>query len=106
MHPEPPNGTAACARCGDCCRWPGHVLLDAADLSALAAHLGLAERELIGRFTRLAENRAQLGLAEQANGHCVFLDAGRCAVYEARPRQCRDFPARWTVRGHRCPATA
>lgn len=89
----------SCARCAQCCRWPGHVLLTGADTAALAAFLGLGEEEFIRRHARLASNRAQLSLAERADGSCVFLDGRDCRVYPARPEQCRLFPAAWTVPG-------
>lgn len=95
----------ACQHCGTCCRWPGSVLLDAADVAAAARRLGLAEAEFIDRHTRLARNRAQLTLLEAPDGACEFLAAdGRCRIYAARPRQCREFPAGWQVSG--CPALA
>lgn len=91
-----------CQRCGACCRWPGSVLLDEADLLTASAALGLTEGEFIDVYTVLARNRAQLTLQEQPGGACAFLDAaGRCRIYEARPRQCRDFPQGWRVHG--CP---
>ena len=91
-----------CQQCGACCRWPGSVLLDSADLAAAAAALGLAEGEFIEEFTTLAQNRAQLTLKEAPDGACVFLNASeRCRIYSARPRQCRDFPHAWRVAG--CP---
>lgn len=93
----------ACQRCGRCCRWPGHVLLEEADIRQLAARLGLAEPLFIEQYTHLASNRRQLSLVEDARGACVFLQPDQsCVVYEARPRQCRDFPAQWSVLG--CPA--
>ena len=51
-----------CRRCGACCRWPGSVLLDPADVAAAAAALGLAEDEFVQRHAALARNRAQLTL--------------------------------------------
>jgi len=78
------------------------VLPTEADLAALSRHLGLDERELIQRFCVLARNRAQLALAEKADGSCVFLDGNDCRVYPARPLQCRQFPSAWFVPG--CPA--
>lgn len=93
----------ACTRCGACCRWEGHVLLEEEDITRLAAGLGMDERAFVERYTRLAANRAQLSLVERADGACVFLEDGHgCAVYETRPRQCRDFPHGWSVAG--CPA--
>ena len=92
----------ACRQCGACCRWPGSVLLETTDAEAAAAALGLTAAEFIERHAALARNRAQLTLKEAADGACEFLEAdGRCRIYAARPRQCRDFPHGWRVAG--CP---
>ncbi len=92
----------ACLRCGACCRWPGSVLLEPADIAAAASFLGLSEPEFIRRHAALARNRAQLTLQEAFDGACEFLDGdGRCRIYPVRPRQCRDFPHGWRVEG--CP---
>lgn len=92
----------ACQQCGACCRWPGSVLLEAADIAALAAATGLSEADFIQAHTVLARNRGQLTLKEQPDGSCEFLDeSGRCRHYAVRPKQCRDFPRAWRVAG--CP---
>ena len=94
-----------CRQCGACCRWPGSVLLETTDAEAAAAALGLTAAEFIERHAALARNRAQLTLKEAADGACEFLEAdGRCRIYAARPRQCRDFPQGWRVAG--CPGLA
>jgi hypothetical protein len=100
----PPEASAgfSCTGCGDCCRWPGHVLLTQADIARLAAALGLDERTFIDRHTRLASNRSHLSLCEKPDGSCEFLEGDRCVVHNARPQQCRDFPSGWRVEG--CPA--
>ena len=91
-----------CRQCGACCRWPGSVLLETTDVEAAAAALGLTAAEFIERHAALARNRAQLTLKEAPDGACEFLKAdGRCRIYAARPRQCRDFPHGWRVAG--CP---
>lgn len=90
-----------CGQCGACCRQPGHVYLTGEDIGRLAGYLRVGERECIDRYTTLAPNRGQLTLAMAEDEACVFLDGNRCAVYPARPRQCRDFPHRW---GSRCNA--
>ena len=92
-----PSGTPSfrCRRCGACCRRSGYVLLDRADRERLAAALGLTEEEFVARYARLTSNRAQLSLIEKEDGSCVFLEGNRCAVYEARPRQCREYPLLW-----------
>lgn len=95
----------ACRRCGTCCRWPGAVLLTAADAAVAAEFLGIGVGEFVAAYTVLARNRAQLALQEAPDGACVFLAADRrCRIYAARPRQCRDFPNGWRVDG--CPAAA
>jgi Fe-S-cluster containining protein len=91
-----------CSGCGECCRWTGAVLLEGFDLPRLAAHLGLTEQEFIDRHTRLAPNRRQLALLDQADGSCAFLNGAPCSVYEARPEQCRTFPFAWSVQ-EGCP---
>ena len=91
-----------CRQCGACCRWPGSVLLEAADVAAAAAALETSPDQFIARHAALARNRAQLTLKETPDGACEFLAAdGRCRIYAARPRQCRDFPQGWRVAG--CP---
>lgn len=82
----------SCTRCGECCRWPGHVLLHDADITRLARGVGLDEDRFIQRYAVLASNRGQLSLAEDKDGACIFLDGARCSVYEERPAQCRAFP--------------
>ena len=86
-----------CSGCGECCRWGGSVLLTDADILNIATHLGLSEQEFIDAHTRLAPNRKHLALLDQADGSCAFLQGDRCAVYEARPEQCRSFPYAWSV---------
>jgi len=93
----------ACHQCGICCRWPGSVLLTKADITAISATLQLAEDDFIQRHTILSPNRRQLSLKEAPDGSCEFLGAdNRCRIYDARPKQCRDFPYRWRADG--CPA--
>ena len=92
----------SCSGCGECCRWPGSVVLMDEDVRMLSAHLEMDEEEFIAGHTRLAPNRQSLALLDQADGSCAFLQGNRCAVYEARPRQCREFPFGWRVQ-EGCP---
>lgn len=62
----------------------------------MARFLGLDATAFADRYMRLLPNRQGLGLAEAADGACVFLEGNACRVYAVRPRQCRDFPAGWT----------
>lgn len=50
--------------------------------------------------------RAKFGLfliERRADGSCVFLQEGRCSVYEKRPRVCRGFPTELGPRVGFCP---
>ena len=91
-------GVFECRRCGACCRWPGHVLLADDEVQAIADFLGMSVYAFTGRFTVLAVNRECLSLAEAQDGACVFLEGNACRIQPVKPRQCRDFPLRWTVK--------
>ncbi len=86
-----------CLRCGNCCRHPGEVRLQEDEIESIAAGLGLAANTFTEHFTRLREDRRGLILRERADGACVFLEEPQvaCGIQGTKPRQCRDFPARW-----------
>ncbi|MEI6085851.1 MAG: YkgJ family cysteine cluster protein, partial [Verrucomicrobiota bacterium] len=84
-----------CQRCTACCRWPGEVRVTDAEVTRLAAFLGIAEDEFIQRNMRLRPDRRGLVLADKENGECVFLDGVDCRVQSVKPQQCRDFPNLW-----------
>jgi len=84
-----------CDRCTACCRWPGQVRLSEAEISRIARFLGIAEAELIQKFTRLTADRRGLALEDKANGECIFLSGQDCAIQPVKPEQCRGFPNLW-----------
>src|SRR5687767_13075746 len=81
----------ACTRCGDCCRGPGYVWVDEAEIAELARHLDVDEVTFEAVYTRrVGRGRS---LRDQANDNCIFFaEEQGCLVYEARPRQCRTWP--------------
>jgi len=85
-----------CTQCGDCCSGPdeGYVWVTSAEVIALAAKMGMADRvdEFEDKFTR--QVGTQRSLVEYSDGDCIFLDPKTrgCSVYEARPVQCRTWP--------------
>jgi Fe-S-cluster containining protein len=87
--------TFECHRCTACCRWPGEVRLEAEEIAKIAALKGIGEMDFIERHTRLRKDRRGLALKENADGSCIFLKNGGCAVQAAKPQQCQDFPNRW-----------
>jgi uncharacterized protein len=82
-----------CSRCGNCCTSNGeysYVYLAAADRTALAAHLGLSEAAFLERYCEREEGHVLLRMDRP---ECPFLTPERgCAVYAARPKQCRTWP--------------
>tara|TARA_R110002096_G_scaffold114770_1_gene248762 strand:+ start:6567 stop:6950 length:384 start_codon:yes stop_codon:yes gene_type:complete len=90
-----------CQRCGNCCRWPGEVVLTEEDLEALAKFKNVSLYDFVAEYTALRENRTGLTLTEKENGECVFLDGIDCTVNSAKPAQCRGFPNEWNFPGWR-----
>ena len=88
-----------CQRCGNCCRWPGFVRLNDADITAISAFLGLSEHDFIERYTRLRPRRDGLALIDKPNGECVFLNGIDCTIQPVKPHQCKGFPNEWNVPG-------
>jgi Fe-S-cluster containining protein len=84
-----------CQRCTACCRWPGQVRLNEAEVTRIAAFLQLTEHDFIQRYTRLQHDRRGLALQEQADGACVLLEGNLCSIQAVKPQQCRDFPNLW-----------
>jgi Fe-S-cluster containining protein len=96
------GATYLCQRCGNCCRWPGDVIVSDAEVEAIAAHLDVPVQEFIQRFTRLSANRQHLSLIEKADGSCCFLEGVNvCRIQPVKPGQCKGFPNRWRFDGWR-----
>jgi Fe-S-cluster containining protein len=85
----------SCARCSECCRIdPGFVFLRKNDVETLVPALKMGYTEFIKRYCRWVPDAGRgerLSLKEKPNYDCVFWSNG-CAVYEARPLQCRAYP--------------
>jgi hypothetical protein len=101
----------ACRGCGYCCEGPGgYVWVGFAEIEALAAALGLDADAFAATYLRRCG--ARLALIDGPDGHCVFLQNGRCRVYAVRPVQCRTYPwwpetvasaAAWERERRHCP---
>ncbi|MEM1294288.1 MAG: YkgJ family cysteine cluster protein, partial [Verrucomicrobiota bacterium] len=88
-----------CQRCGNCCRWPGEVVLTEEDLQSLARFKEQSLYDFVAEYTALRENRTGLTLVEKENGECIFLEGIECTVNAAKPSQCRGFPNEWNFPG-------
>jgi len=96
----PPNGPwfadglrFECTACGKCCVNHGdgfnYVYSTRAERRAAAKGLGIS----LDRFERDYCERvgAHLSFISEDNA-CVFLEEGKCSIYEHRPSQCSTFP--------------
>jgi len=86
--------TFQCQRCSACCRQPGFVYLKEGEAERLALSLGTDVYAFTETYCLLFDGK-HLALKKNPDETCLFLTAEGCAVYEARPAQCRDFPLKW-----------
>lgn len=101
----------SCTGCGQCCTGaPGTIHVGDKEIDRLAERLAMSRAAFLRRYTyRYASGRS---LKEYSNGDCIFLEGGRCTVYEDRPAQCRTYPfwpenvrseAAWKRTAKACP---
>ena len=91
-----------CRRCGNCCRWPGAVRVETAEIDRIAAFLGMAVEQFLAEYTELLPDRSGLTLPGKPGGSCCFLEEGspaRCRIEPVKPAQCRRFPEHWNFPG-------
>ncbi|OQX57820.1 MAG: zinc/iron-chelating domain-containing protein [Helicobacteraceae bacterium 4484_230] len=87
----------ACAECGGrCCTGEsGNIFVSAGEIRELALLKKMSEHDFIECY--LEKRGYKYSLKEKRIGDsydCIFYDRqiNGCAVYEARPKQCRTFP--------------
>jgi len=81
-----------CQGDGKCCLSRGnygYVYLSFNDRKRLATHFGLTTEEFTRKYTKKEDG---LYLLDYTGDDCPFFQNCRCAVYEARPWQCRTWP--------------
>lgn len=78
-----------CTACANCCR-VATAEVNERDVERLARYLSLARRAFRDQYTTRDEEQTLI-LRRDEHG-CVFLKGTECAVYEARPATCVDFP--------------
>jgi uncharacterized protein len=67
----------------------GYVYLSFSDRRRLAAHFNMSTTEFTAKFTKKTDGLYEL---KYTGKDCPFLRNNRCAVYAARPWQCRTWP--------------
>lgn len=76
-----------CNRCGNCCRNPEAVYLNASDLIRLTRLYKSAKEAK--QFVKFQKGRWQLKKVQP----CQYLiNRNECLIYEDRPQACRNFP--------------
>lgn len=79
-----------CTTCANCCR-EAVPTLSQNDVDGLTRHLGMNTATFASRYLKPAES-AEDNLWAMRGRPCPFLNDNRCAVYEYRPANCRDYP--------------
>jgi len=103
-----PGMRYVCQRCCACCKWPGDVRIEEAEIAPIADFLGMSEEDFIRQYTRLRTNRQGLSLIERENHECIMLEGDSCRIHPVKPAQCVGFPNLWNFPGWRkvCQAVA
>lgn len=76
-----------CTACANCCRTM-RIGLEPEDIARLAYHLGISAEQFESRYIA---DKGREG-KELKQTPCPFLGGCLCAVYEDRPKACREFP--------------
>lgn len=77
-----------CLQCGNCCKTTGPLFTNS-DIERIAKYLRLKPQQFIQKYLRVDEDQDYV--LQQVP--CTFLDEQNyCAIYDVRPKACREFP--------------
>ncbi len=77
-----------CLQCANCCKTTGPLLIQK-DIERIAKFLRLKPQQFIDQYLRIDEDQDYVFQSMP----CPFLGTDHyCAIYEVRPRACREFP--------------
>jgi Fe-S-cluster containining protein len=77
-----------CLKCGNCCKTTSPLFTDK-DISRVAKYLRIKPSAVVSQYLKIDEDRFYV----LKTAPCTFLGADNyCAIYDARPKACRDYP--------------
>ena len=77
-----------CLKCGNCCKTTGPLFTDK-DIERISKHLKLKTHQFISQYLRLDDDNFYV----LQGVPCTFLgEDNYCAIYNVRPKACREFP--------------
>jgi len=77
-----------CLKCGNCCKTTGPLFTDK-DIERISKHFKLKTHQFISQYLRLDEDNFYV----LQGVPCMFLgEDNYCAIYNVRPKACREFP--------------
>lgn len=80
-----------CRACANCCK-VAETDITERDLERLARYLGITPRRFVAEYTTASAFEENETILRRTESGCIFLDGNDCAIYEARPDTCRNFP--------------
>jgi uncharacterized protein len=91
-----------CQRCGNCCQWPGDVIVTGREIDKIADYMQMDPEDFLEKYVEVTEDGDQLTLISQENHACIFLDEkNACSINAVKPDQCSGFPNTWFFKGWR-----
>jgi len=80
-----------CTVCANCCRY-SIVTVNPSEIENIALYLRMEPEEVTRQYTAPDPDARTTRVLRSTKDGCIFLDGNLCAIYEARPKTCRDFP--------------
>ena len=77
-----------CLKCANCCKTTGPLFTDK-DVERIAKHFKMKSHQFISQYLRIDEENDYV----LQSVPCTFLGTDNyCAIYEVRPKACKEFP--------------
>ena len=84
-----PSDIFSCKKCGHCCKGFGGTYVTEKDIHAIAAYIGVDEKEFTEKYCQMSGSRWVIAAKE--DGYCVFWDE-ICTIHLVKPKMCRAWP--------------